>query len=614
MADYLGNYNTAMDREYFEPLSSSEKEQLMPMGQISISANPMIDQLQALKTRIFQGASKVELGFMGSGKGSMQGGNTTPEMYSREHREAIRELAEINRVEITTHATPRTGSLAGTGQEGFSDETRRAGLFEIQKAIDFAADVARGGAVVVHTGEWQRGIGEVKKYKDGGDFSSYNFTDVGGKKEEEIISLADEKTGGIQRFRKDFEIYEPVIKESVKTESGDIINIYNKINGVVEIKKKGYKDIIDEIKEKERDNIRYDKEKNVFEVKTEEGKWERRTEEQVFARRFMQAEYDKALTESLRYNPEKEKERIDEMENQFETLKKEGKINPEKESLFKQQIMQEKRQLHHMEEHNALSAAQARKTLDNIDKMKPLEEVGLKKTAETVAQAAVYAYKKEIEMKLEKPLFVAPENIFPEQYGAHPQELKRIIQASRETMTKYIMDNPNKFNISTEAEAKKAAESHIKATFDIGHAYTWKKYFNGEEKDFNKWLLNQVDDLVKDKIIGHVHISDNFGYDDEHVTPGEGKVPIAEFVNIIKKDKSIGMNVEPAHQDFEALMGAWRLFGSPITGLGGSRTDRWTNLEGGYFGKTRSPYFVFGEYAPSDEYRGSPFWTGLPLE
>src|SRR3989338_4189981 len=159
-------YYTAMDRGYYLPLQEGQEkptgsyapEQIPEIGvslkDIGVSAHPGQDQLQQVKARIFQGASKVELGFFGRGKGSFQGGNTTPEMYGKEERIDIRELAKINNVQITTHATTAAGSLAGMGQQGFDEHVREQALHEIERAVDFAADVTKGGAIVVHANEF----------------------------------------------------------------------------------------------------------------------------------------------------------------------------------------------------------------------------------------------------------------------------------------------------------------------------------------------------------------------------------------------------------------------------------------------------------------------------
>ena len=147
----------------------------------------------------------------------------------------------------------------------------------------------------------------------------------------------------------------------------------------------------------------------------------------------------------------------------------------------------------------------------------------------------------------------------------------------------------------------------------------WRKYYQGDpkksyeenSKEFNKWLMKQVDELNEKKYIKHVHISDNFGWNDEHVTPGQGIVPIKEFVEKMKKAGMKDLIVEPAHQDYRAVLGGWREFGSPIYGAAPPQAERWADVEHSYFGRARTPYFVFGDYSPSREFT---LWSQVPLE
>ena len=213
-------------------------------------------------------------------------------------------------------------------------------------------------------------------------------------------------------------------------------------------------------------------------------------------------------------------------------------------------------------------------------------------------------------------MFVAPENIDPNMYGGHPQELKDLIIKSRAA---FVNENKARFG---EAKAKQLAEDHIKATFDVGHANVWRKFYEGDpnksieenDKMFKKWVINQVKDLNKSNIIGHVHVSDNFGWDDEHVTPGFGKAPIKEFIDEMAKAGIKDVIIEPAHQDYRALLGGWREFGSSIYGgevAAPASTSRWSAVEHSYFGQTRRPYFIFGDYAPSGDFT---LWSQVPLE
>ena len=202
-----------------------------------------------------------------------------------------------------------------------------------------------------------------------------------------------------------------------------------------------------------------------------------------------------------------------------------------------------------------------------------------------------------------------------EQYGAHPQELKKIILGSRDEMVKSL-----KRKGMDEEKAKKEAAKHIRATFDIGHVNTWWKYFDGSREEFKKWILKEVDDLNKHDVIGHLHIADNFGYEDEHTTPGQGTAPIKEFVEKMAKAGVTDMVTEPAHQDFKVMLAGWSEFGSEIqlAGLSGmsqaGSADRWTNIQNSYFGRVSTSNFIFGGFAPSDDFRGAPFYTGLPFE
>ncbi|MBI2673208.1 sugar phosphate isomerase/epimerase [Candidatus Woesearchaeota archaeon] len=254
-----------------------------------------------------------------------------------------------------------------------------------------------------------------------------------------------------------------------------------------------------------------------------------------------------------------------------------------------------------------------KKEITNIETIKTY---ALKKTADTLSTAAIYAYDKERAQKLEKPLFIAPENLFPEGgFGGHPQDLKEIIVETREAMAKKLVEE-RKMNPE---EANKIAQDHIKATFDIGHAYTWRKFFQtkpGEsieetDKRFKDYLMSEIKKLSDEGIIGHVHLADNFGYYDEHVTPGMGKAPIPEFVKQMQESGFKGaMITEPGSQDIQAMLGTWRILNSPVYRI--DLTSRsWTDVEGSYFGRTGSPNYIVGDYAPSEDWT---LWSGARLE
>src|SRR3989338_8481226 len=128
-----------MTTDYWHSLDkeTARRYELNPAN-IGISTPPFKDQLESLKTRIFQGASQVELGFTGKGKGSAGQGSITPEQISKEEREQIRLLAKLNNIELSTHTTVGVGSLSGfdARKGAFDKEDQESGLHELRRTID----------------------------------------------------------------------------------------------------------------------------------------------------------------------------------------------------------------------------------------------------------------------------------------------------------------------------------------------------------------------------------------------------------------------------------------------------------------------------------------------
>ena len=192
----------------------------------------------------------------------------------------------------------------------------------------------------------------------------------------------------------------------------------------------------------------------------------------------------------------------------------------------------------------------------------------------------------------------------------------------------YNQPNPYYMGVSKE-EAENLAERHIKATLDTGHINLWRKYWQEdprmtrEQNDaaFNKWVLNQVESLAKEKMVGNVHLADNYGYHDDHLAPGQGNSPVREMMAILKKygyDKAVtvepGADASTDLSDFHGLMKTWRFFGSPVYGMGfrdARAPQTWSDVQYSFFGQNKPPYYIFGGYAPSNDWT---LWSAVPLE
>ncbi|MDP2906588.1 MAG: TIM barrel protein [Nanoarchaeota archaeon] len=630
------DYWHALDKQSAENLEVSPKD----IG-ISMGAG---DVLEGLKSAINMGAGTVELGFTGAAKGSLGQGSTTPEMFGSDKREAIRQMAKINEVNVTTHATVSTQGLAGFDQRsGFSDTAAATSLHEIKRAIDFAADTTRGGPVTIHTGEFPREIREAP----GGLFEPYHLKEKEIPKEE-IVALVDKRTGKLMPFQKGQVVWEPKWEKDSK---GNFLDWEGKpltgedkwstlkrkpetnpSTGEVEFEQKDWNYVVDETRKWNEEHLG---QKQVtpgqrFLMKMRESEiqrqkpymlmWEERYKDYEKREKSLSSVYEEIVREKYEDDPRQ----IEIVRKQVSEMLGHPLPHDVKPSEFLKKNIDNYQRMKEYEREGWIGMQKELKEVERLkDDVVPMEQFGIERSARNIAQAAMYAYEKEKQMKLEKPLFVSPENIFPETgYGSHPEELKRIVLESRKAMTQELEHRGY-----GSSEARQIAEDHVKATFDVGHAYTWKKFFRAEpgesfeqtEKRFNNWMLKEVDKLNEAGIIGHVHLSDNFGYYDEHLTPGTGSVPLKEFVEKMRKSGHMEPMIaeggaQAKEEYYQAMTGGWKsISSSPIY-----RTAKWSDIEDSYFGRVSSPTYIVGKYAPSQEYlgseKGAPFWSGVGLE
>ena len=613
------DYWHALDKESASNLEVSPKD----IG-ISMGAG---DVLEGMKSAINMGASTVELGFTGAGKGSIGQGATTPEMFGTDKREAIRQMAKINEVNVTTHATIGVGNLSGMTNRGFERQAQQNTMHEIQRTVDFAADTTKGGPITVHTAEFPRIVAE--KFKE--------FRLFPEEEKKAPIYLVDEITGNvIQTITRDMKL--PFIEREKNGEpklnkDGQIDFQLKNFDQFREWKKETEGKIYPSDEMAAQDFYKAQLEQRKEQLEFERKRWghemEKMNEQVGYLNNIKESidEQYKRDPEAAKYNAMKYVEQLRGAPHPGTKEYKDFLDDPIKflNKAFKDYEYQKK----YYQDAVISYGKQEASLNEEMKRIKPISEVGKQRTSETLANSAIYAWDKEKAQHLEKPLFISPENIFPETgYGSHPEELREMVINGRKAMAEKLCLPVEKGGRGlSKSEAEDIAKEHIKATFDVGHAYTWKKFFQanqGEsfeqtEKRFSKWMLKEVDKLNEEGIIGHVHLSDNFGYFDEHLTPGTGSAPLKEFVEKMRKaghmDPMIAEGGAQSKEDYyQAMTGGWKhIASSPIY-----RTAKWTDIEDSYFGKVSSPTYIVGKYAPSQEYlgseKGAPFWTGIGLE
>jgi sugar phosphate isomerase/epimerase len=637
--------------------------------ELGTSANPFQHQTQGLVAKIREGASRVELEFPGAGKSSSQA--PSPESYGARDRLDMRELAKVAGVKTTTHATFQRTGFSGFTERGFSDEARYQNLKEVRKAIEFAAEATTGGAVVFHTGEWQRPI--VETWGKGKDKVHPEAAFRGFEEEDKRAAfyLVDERTGEfVSAIRKDKELFRPKYKTAadIEKEQG------RKLVGQYDGQKKGViepEDFVDingkYIDEKDPNRLFervpvWDKEHTKFEVEKydwdkivkETGKWnERHPEKQKTpAEMFIQIEvenqilqakghslfyaqrYDeenwtaKKLREALEFYrnldkslPESEKWKLMTQRGLRGYLRGGEFTTPETMSipdLLEKELKQVQDTMRPTHEASASADAQAKEREELLTNIKTVDEYGLQKSTEGIARAGLYAYEQTMKHKkeLDEPVYVAPENWQAQMYGSHPDELVSLVNGARQKMAEELM----KMRGKDAEEAKKIAATHIKSTIDIGHLNLWRQHFvarPGESdasrnKRFNEWAVQKTKEMIDAGIVGHVHVADNLGWDDEHLIPGEGNAPIREFVKELEKAGVKDFIIEPgSFHPVRTLPDTLRHLGSPIYAAGTPFARPMGQFWQAHFGYSAPSMYIVGAYSPSNEWR---LWSEVPLE
>ena len=710
MVEFGTKYNMPLDREYGSTGIAHDSGRMSPNNNstndvgvgirdigFSLGLGPT-PNVPAIGAKLRAGSKTAELTFMGAGKGSGQ--HHTPEYYGKAQRKALEEIGKANEVNFTTHASVGIQGLAGMDQQGnFSKAGKDFSVQEIKRAIEFAGDVAQGGPVVVHTGEFHRPIVDADWNKEGRDAGKFEMYE--GEQERASFRVVDTRTGAvIQEARKNRKVSRPIWKVAAEGQE------YTDFEGQKKIAHAGEKvytdyfgnrlkpeDRVPEFDEKTRefkvtqmdweDLVKESKEMTAR-AQEEFKRWDMLSEEEkrksIWRERIIQAkeagknigqieirpeeayiiatletnaansrgwahyyggDFDETIDHIKRLN--KAKEFYEKMESAVDEKEK-WKLKQQAGALagglvpldtkypteiIKQHLREAERKLRYSKEGASSSWSQAEEAKETIRHVQSAETYALQESYDAYAQAGISAMRQSDKMeqmkKLKKPIAVAMENLFPESYGSHPDELKELVLNSRERMAKTL---EKKYGYSLE-KARKEADEHLTATLDTGHVNMWRKYWKSDNKktieendrEFNDWLINKIGDLAKANVIGHVHLVDNYGYQDDHLAPGEGNSPIAEMIKSLKKNGYKGeLIVEPGADwstdvtGFHSVMKAWKFFGSPVYGAGGGAgisSRGWGGVQSGYFGSNQPPYFMFPPYTPSEDWT---LWTGVPLD
>ncbi|MFC1728038.1 TIM barrel protein [Nanoarchaeota archaeon] len=563
--NFGSGYYSPMDREYEqidldsypsleEPVVAEPVVGMSEMG-MSVTEGGRFGPLgQTVQSAIRLGTGRIE---MNVGMGGAQE-PVGAESYGKEAREELRELAKANEIQFTSvHAPPQIGNLSGyNAQQGtFSDEFRRDGLDEVKKAIKFAGDAAQGGAVVVHTGEFNRPITGTW------DNDKYKFAGYPEEEQKAVAQLVDDRTGQVlmqvrrsqiihrPRWRmsdKDFEGEDRegnqvsiskgdyVDYEDRKVDEAHRVPIYNQETGRFEVEKRTWSDFVKDAERKnEEREVSFGRGLKADEViKPEE----------LFLKEQVQSQIDQAKGWSLYHSQQfedlqknldkfkKAKEFWDKIESatsedEKENLKRQfqvdnsGLIPPDIEmpsDFINKRLKDIRKNMEHIHESSVSYEQQAKEQELILEHAKPVDRYATERSLASYGEAGVFAMKETKDNPhTQRDIYVAPENIFPEMgYGSHPEELIELVQGARKNMVNLLtqtkvadptgrldesgkavmVNNPNYDGSLSQKEAEDLAARHIKATFDTQHLGMWWKHFvpeAGESEEDRRKRFNE---------------------------------------------------------------------------------------------------------------------------
>jgi hypothetical protein len=508
-----------------------------------------------------------QIGEMGkllnSGMKNIEVGTIQPDIFDtipEQHFDEMRRLAKITEAKVSVHAP--IVDPAGFDQQGkWTEETRKENESYIKSVIDRSQKLDPKGNVpiTIHTTAGMPGSvtetdaeGRPLRYKEDKMESG-----VFHKKGEEVIKImhiVDQDKGQLAPVQR--EVLKYIEKDEEYSVEGRLRNInkttwdQEKLQLMSHQKAKQELQHMNDRLTKNYDYIKLsmkaqDKMKGINTMTNEEmGEFERMNS-QIELNMKQIHEYDTHLASGLntlhhKYMTYHKKPTNQKEEEENEKNKEIIKNSKEEYEKFNKYYAQKVKELKKLDKNDPKLYAESRK----IDQMRnetndrilshlsdlgapelfiSSDEFARKKTVETISNAARYAYKKYGD---DAPI-ISLENVMPTMVLSRGESMKNLLDETRDKFAKEL-SKEKKIKIK---KAKKIANKIIGTTWDVGHIHQLRKQgFTDEE------IVAETKKIAKD--IRHVHLTDNFGYNDSHLALGMGDVPIKQHLKEMEKSTS----------------------------------------------------------------------------
>ncbi|MEK6856652.1 MAG: TIM barrel protein [Nanoarchaeota archaeon] len=546
MADiFKREYAGSMDSKYY---FTSDK---LRAGLIGATASPQTpNQIGELTSRLNQGLKAVEIGAMNQ---------RLLDQVPLKHFTEMKRLNKLTGAEATLHAPIQDLDLAGFTQQGWNDFERKESVEKLKSVIDRAHLLNDKGNVpiTVHAGgfpamKWQKeGLhkgGEVEEgaksiqdqrsemiivNQDTGQLQSVRYREkeyISGKK---VAWTPEYSMQNLNRTSWDDEKLRIMQWKKEMNEVQDRFNRLDKQRLDLLKKAEGKKLLTgDERMELARLNAEEEKVNNYRDetythirsltedmynryrkYKIEGSEVEKKQHEHLFKEVLSRVNEDEEKAKRIRSELSKISERYKEAKTESEV----------------RDILDDRKVL--IEKHDEITYNQSEAIARGIEQLPapktwvPVDDFAKEKVSSSITEAALYAYKK----YGEKAPIISMENVYPEFPLSRAESLKGTIEEAKKKFREELTKD-KKLNIS-EKKAEEIANKIIGVTWDVGHIYMLKKYGYSDE-DIRK-EAKKIGEHVT-----HLHLTDNFGFEDSHLPPGEGAVNIKEQLKEIESSMS----------------------------------------------------------------------------
>ena len=517
--------------EYFTDKyrTSNERDFYINHRLLGATTSPQTaNQIQEASSRLNAGVKHVELELI------------SPDLFDsvpKQHFEEMRRMAKLTGANINIHAPVQNMDLAGFSREGWSETERKRVEESMKHMIDRGADLGNNTIVNFHSSggvpsyEWQaeKALGETELPPEGKrkvfvidradprhqimplEYEEKQY--FGSTKEKPEIWTPERRRENINQTTWQQEKLQLFNYEKEKAEIRDRLNyLGNQTAPLME----GYRNGI---------------------LNKEETEQLQRTRKQIEVMSDHIQEIDSHIDSQLqdlhdkfiRYTPEDKKKKFF---NEFDDYKELS--NLERDKYFERKMRElypkvesgdekAQKEFHKIQEEFNFKRQRlldAVKHMPAPERFIPTDDFAKQKLSETVANSAFYAYN---EYKDKAPV-IAIENVFPDWTLGRAESLKEAVEESREKFAKELHE---KKNISKE-KAKEISEKLIGATWDVGHITQLRKFGYSD-----KQIAEEAKKIAP--VVKHIHVTDNFGFSDSHIAPGQGTVPIKEQLEKLKQ-------------------------------------------------------------------------------